>query len=82
MHLWALRAACELLSNTVAGIFGPQSKSTVDHVQSICDALDIPHIVARWDPEPKRGNVVNLYPHANTLSTVLLALLIIIPRFV
>lgn len=55
----------------MAGIFGPQSKSTVDYVQSMCDTLDIPHITARWDPEPKRGNVVNLYPHADTLSTVL-----------
>ncbi|XP_032677549.1 glutamate receptor ionotropic, kainate 2-like isoform X2 [Odontomachus brunneus] len=61
---------CELLSSGVAGIFGPQAKSTVDHVQSTCDTLDIPHIAARWDAEPKRGNVVNLYPHADTLSTV------------
>ncbi|EFN84995.1 Glutamate receptor, ionotropic kainate 2 [Harpegnathos saltator] len=62
--------ACELLGSGVAGMFGPQGKSTVDHVQSMCDTLDIPHIAARWDPEPKRGNMVNLYPHANTLSTV------------
>ncbi|XP_014479810.1 PREDICTED: glutamate receptor ionotropic, kainate 2-like [Dinoponera quadriceps] len=61
--------ACELLGNGVAGIFGPQDRSTVDHVQSTCDTLDIPHIAARWDPEPKRGNV-NLYPHADTLSMV------------
>lgn len=72
MHLWTLRAACELLHSGVAGIFGPQAKSTMDHIQSMCDTLDIPHIVARWDVEPKRGNVVNLYPHTDTLFTVLL----------
>lgn len=72
MHFWALRAACELVNNGVAGIFGPQDKSTANHVQSMCDTLDIPHIAARWDSEPKRGNVINLYPHPDALSMVLI----------
>jgi hypothetical protein len=55
----------------VAAIFGPQDKSTADYVQSMCDTLDIPHIATRWDSEPKRGNVINLYPHPEVLSTVL-----------
>ncbi|EZA54442.1 Glutamate receptor, ionotropic kainate, partial [Ooceraea biroi] len=60
--------ACELLSSKVAGIFGPQDKSTASHIQSMCDTLDIPHIAARWDPKPKRGNTINLYPHPDKLS--------------
>ncbi|XP_011645300.1 glutamate receptor ionotropic, kainate 2-like isoform X1 [Pogonomyrmex barbatus] len=60
--------ACELVSSEVAGIFGPQDKSTASYVQSMCDTLDIPHIVARWDSEPKRSNVINLYPHSDILS--------------
>ncbi|RLU25956.1 hypothetical protein DMN91_002119 [Ooceraea biroi] len=62
--------ACELLSSKVAGIFGPQDKSTASHIQSMCDTLDIPHIAARWDPKPKRGNTINLYPHPDKLSMV------------
>ncbi|XP_011872397.1 PREDICTED: glutamate receptor ionotropic, kainate 2-like isoform X2 [Vollenhovia emeryi] len=62
--------ACELISNGVAGIFGPQDKSTASYVQSMCDTLDIPHITARWDSEPQRGNVINLYPHPDALSMV------------
>ncbi|KYN07451.1 Glutamate receptor, ionotropic kainate 2 [Cyphomyrmex costatus] len=62
--------ACELINNGVAGIFGPQDKTTVNHIQSMCDTLDIPHIAARWDSEPKRGNVINLYPHPDALSMV------------
>ncbi|XP_011157526.3 glutamate receptor ionotropic, kainate 2 isoform X2 [Solenopsis invicta] len=62
------KIACELVNNKVAGIFGPQDKSTESYVQGMCDTLDIPHIAARWDSEPKRGNVINLYPHSDTLS--------------
>lgn len=69
---FSLRAACELVNNKVAGIFGPQDKSTESYVQGMCDTLDIPHIAARWDSEPKRGNVINLYPHSDTLSMVLI----------
>ncbi|KAG7201425.1 hypothetical protein KM043_004185 [Ampulex compressa] len=62
--------ACLLLRVGVAGIFGPQDKAAATHVQSMCDTMDIPHITARWEAEPKRGNVINLYPHSEVLSTV------------
>jgi len=39
--------ACKLINNEVIGIFGPQDKLTASYVQSICDTLDIPYIVAR-----------------------------------
>ena len=34
------------------------------HVQSICDAMEIPHIETRWDFRLKRVDYsINLYPH-------------------
>lgn len=71
-----LLVACEFVNSGVAAIFGPQDKSTANYVQSMCDSLDIPHIAARWDSEPKRGNVINLYPHPEVFSTVLIFLLL------
>ncbi|XP_071628678.1 glutamate receptor ionotropic, kainate 2-like isoform X6 [Temnothorax longispinosus] len=71
MHFWELHhAACKLIDDGVIGIFGPQDKSTASYVQSMCDTLDIPYIAARWDSELKRGNVINLHPHPDSLSMV------------
>lgn len=70
MNLHEIFVACEFINSGVAAIFGPQDKSTADYVQSMCDTLDIPHIAARWDSEPKRGNVISLYPHPEVLSMV------------
>ncbi len=38
---------CHLLRSGVAALFGPQSGTTSSHVQSICDAMEIPHIETR-----------------------------------
>nr|XP_053641816.1 glutamate receptor ionotropic, kainate 2-like [Cherax quadricarinatus] len=66
------RKVCSLLNTGVAAIFGPQSGQTSDHVQSICDALEIPHIENRWDFRLSRDAYsVNLYPHPSTLSKVM-----------
>ncbi|XP_069951466.1 glutamate receptor ionotropic, kainate 2-like [Cherax quadricarinatus] len=63
------RKVCSLLNTGVAAIFGPQSGQTSDHVQSICDALEIPHIENRWDFRLSRDAYsVNLYPHPSTLA--------------
>ncbi|XP_046833822.1 glutamate receptor ionotropic, kainate 2-like isoform X3 [Vespa crabro] len=59
---------CTMISTGVAAIFGPQDKFIAEHVQSICDTIEMPHIAVRWDPQEMRGKTVNLYPHANTLS--------------
>nr|QHN69171.1 ionotropic receptor 2 [Sirex noctilio] len=61
---------CDLLGMGIAGVFGPQDKLASEHVQSICDSMEVPHIAARWDPEQVRGKVINLYPHADALATV------------
>ncbi|XP_064105620.1 LOW QUALITY PROTEIN: glutamate receptor ionotropic, kainate 2-like [Macrobrachium nipponense] len=63
------RKVCSLLKTGVAAILGPQSGQTSAHVQSICDALEIPHIENRWDFRLTRDAYsVNLYPHPSTLG--------------
>lgn len=54
----------------VAAIFGPLNRFTSEHVQSICDTKEIPHIYGRWEPSQPRGKGINLFPHADTLATV------------
>lgn len=62
-------AVCEMLSRGVAGVFGPRSMETSDHVQSVCDAMEIPHVEMRWDSRQRRGScLVNLYPHPSTIT--------------
>ncbi|XP_076658018.1 glutamate receptor ionotropic, kainate 2 isoform X2 [Halictus rubicundus] len=61
---------CTLMASGVAGIFGPQNSINSDHVQSICDTMEMPHIYARWEPDQVRGRGINLYPHAETLSRI------------
>lgn len=59
----------------VAGLFGPQSKMTSSHVQSICDALEIPHIETRWDYRLVRDDYsINLYPHPQALGEAFVSL--------
>lgn len=59
----------------MAAIFGPLSTPTSIHVQSICDALEIPHIETRWESYFLRDkdNVnndlsMNLHPRPVVLS--------------
>ncbi|XP_076058832.1 glutamate receptor ionotropic, kainate 2-like isoform X2 [Oratosquilla oratoria] len=65
----ASRLVCGTLNASVAGIFGPQSANVANHVQSICDAYEIPHIEARWDYKRTRDAYsINLYPHPKSLG--------------
>ncbi|XP_050732988.1 glutamate receptor ionotropic, kainate 2-like isoform X3 [Eriocheir sinensis] len=71
----ASKKVCQLVWSGVAAIFGPQSGQTSAHVQSICDALEIPHIETRWDYRLRRDDYsVNLYPHPSSLSKAYLDL--------
>ena len=55
----------------MAAIFGPQTPSTSAHVQSICDAMEMPHVETRWDYRLKRDDYsVNVHPHPSSLSKV------------
>ncbi len=63
---------CHLLKSGVAALFGPESGTTSSHVQSICDAMEIPHIETRWDFLTKRDDYsINLYPSPKQISKVI-----------
>lgn len=67
---------CSLLRNGVLGIFGPLSSPTSMHVQSICDALEIPHLETRWDFQKERNDLsINLYPRPHILSRAFIELI-------
>ena len=51
------------------GIFGPTSPEAAIHVQSICDAKEMPHIETRYDADTK-SPMVNLHPHPSSLGKV------------
>ncbi|XP_076044322.1 glutamate receptor ionotropic, kainate 2-like [Oratosquilla oratoria] len=71
----ASKTVCDMVRKGVAAIFGPQCGQTSAHVQSICDALEIPHIETRWDFRLRRDDYsVNLYPHPSSLSKAYLDL--------
>ncbi|KAK3097411.1 hypothetical protein FSP39_009413 [Pinctada imbricata] len=58
-------------------VFGPTSRTSVAHVQSICNFLAIPHIKFHWDPydinigtrDPGKTHMsINVYPHYIKIS--------------
>ncbi|XP_071037366.1 glutamate receptor ionotropic, kainate 2-like isoform X4 [Parasteatoda tepidariorum] len=59
----AAKKACQQVNSGVSAIFGPQNALMGSHIQSLCDALDIPHIEARLDVEPEvKEFSINLFP--------------------
>jgi len=42
-------AVCRLLRDGVAAIVGPTVAATSRHVQSVCEAVEVPHFRAHWD---------------------------------
>jgi glutamate receptor, ionotropic, invertebrate len=62
---------CQLLQEGVAVIIGPQSPPSASHVQSVCDAVHVPHIETSWDfRSMKGGYLLNLFPHPAVLTRV------------
>jgi glutamate receptor, ionotropic, invertebrate len=65
---------CDLVAEGVAGIFGPNSIITEGITGSICNAMEIPHIITHWSPEPIGGRVrtnhmtINIHPDSDTLA--------------
>ncbi|XP_077295106.1 glutamate receptor ionotropic, kainate 2-like isoform X2 [Arctopsyche grandis] len=67
----ATNAVCKLLEQGVIAIFGPSGESS-QHVQSICDAMEIPHMVTKHDPNQEGLNsVINLHPHYSVMAQIL-----------
>ncbi|XP_065349447.1 glutamate receptor ionotropic, kainate 2-like [Cloeon dipterum] len=63
---------CELMQTGVSGVFGPQSEDTAEHVQSVCDTMEVPHVEMRWDLAQRRGAcAVNLFPHPSVLASAI-----------
>ncbi len=43
------RQVCGQVKYEILALFGPSDLLLGSHIQSICDALDVPHLEARWD---------------------------------
>lgn len=67
-----LSTACKQIDFGVQAIFGPSDPLLGPHVQSICDALDIPHLETRLDLESRTGArnelSINLHPSQEVLN--------------
>uniref|UniRef100_UPI00398EF48D glutamate receptor ionotropic, kainate 3 n=1 Tax=Pristiophorus japonicus TaxID=55135 RepID=UPI00398EF48D len=73
----ASRKACDQLSLGVVAIFGPSHSSSSNAVQSICNALEVPHIQIRWKHHPMDNRdsfYTNFYPDYSSLSHAILDL--------
>ncbi|XP_076765877.1 glutamate receptor ionotropic, kainate 2 isoform X2 [Xylocopa sonorina] len=63
------KKVCKQLSRSVQGILGPSDPLLGAHIQSICEALDVPHLEARVDFEPTfKEFSINLYPSQDYLN--------------
>ena len=71
-----LRAlACDQLALGVVALFGPSHSSSVSAVQSICNALEVPHIQTRWkhpSVDNKDTFFINLYPEYSAIARAIL----------
>ncbi|XP_053703183.1 glutamate receptor ionotropic, kainate 1 isoform X2 [Synchiropus splendidus] len=71
----ASRRACDQLALGVVAVFGPSHSSSVSAVQSICNALEVPHIQTRWK-HPSVDNrdtfFINLFPEYTAVARAVL----------
>uniref|UniRef100_F7FH39 Glutamate receptor n=1 Tax=Ornithorhynchus anatinus TaxID=9258 RepID=F7FH39_ORNAN len=75
----ASRRACDQLALGVAALFGPSHGSAVSAVQSVCNALEVPHIQTRWKhPSADARDLfyVNLHPDFSAISRAVLDLVL------
>uniref|UniRef100_A0A3Q4AA95 Glutamate receptor n=1 Tax=Mola mola TaxID=94237 RepID=A0A3Q4AA95_MOLML len=66
-----------LFLSCVVAIFGPSHSSSSNAVQSICNALEVPHVQVRWKHHPMDNRdtfYANLYPDYSSLSYAILDL--------
>ena len=63
------RKACSLLKTGVVAILGPMTGAASQHVQAICDSLEVPHIEIKPDLVLRRFDLaINLYPSYDILA--------------
>ncbi|CAH1176210.1 unnamed protein product [Phaedon cochleariae] len=66
----ALQGTCSFLRQGVVGIFGPQSSSNIDIIQSIAGRKEIPQILTRWvNPSQMGPDTINFYPSPRKLAS-------------
>lgn len=68
------KTVCSQLGAGAQAIFGPTDSILATHVQSICDALDIPHLEWRLDYGNNAGRKefsVNLYPSQSLMNVAM-----------
>lgn len=66
---------CDQLALGVVAVFGPSHSSSVSAVQSICNALEVPHIQTRWkhpSVDNKDTFFINLYPEYTAIARAIL----------
>ncbi|XP_032687018.1 glutamate receptor ionotropic, kainate 2-like isoform X2 [Odontomachus brunneus] len=65
----ASKKACQQVKYGVQAVFGPSDPILGQHIHSICDALDIPHLEARLDLDAEAKEFsINLYPAQSLLN--------------
>lgn len=72
------------MSEGVAAIFGPSTQETSGITSSICNVVEVPHIITHWERENSKQQrddeetpfTLNLYPDTDTLSRAYADLLI------
>ncbi|XP_047660470.1 glutamate receptor ionotropic, kainate 1 isoform X1 [Tachysurus fulvidraco] len=71
----ASRRACDQLALGVAAVIGPAHSSSVSAIQSICNALEVPHIQTHWKHhyvDNRDSFFINLYPEHSSISRAIL----------
>lgn len=66
---------CDQLALGVVAVFGPSHSSSVSAVQSICNALEVPHIQTRWkhpSVDNKDTFFINLFPEYTAIARAIL----------
>ena len=60
---------CHQVSHGIQALFGPNDFILGSHVQSLCDALDIPHLEARPDIDNSyKESSLNLHPSQDLMN--------------
>ncbi|KAG7270576.1 hypothetical protein CRUP_000141, partial [Coryphaenoides rupestris] len=71
----ASRRACDQLALGVVAVFGPSHSSSLSAVQSVCNALEVPHIQTRWkhpSVDNKDSFFINLHPEYTAVARAVL----------
>ncbi|KAK6633916.1 hypothetical protein RUM44_004523 [Polyplax serrata] len=72
----ALKKVCQQVHMGVQAVFGPTDSFIGNHIQSVFDALDIPHLESRLDLDGKfKEFSINLYPSQAVLNQAYLDLI-------